>query len=299
MRATADSVREGRVSRRHLRTLLSALGSFILVLSGAFGASATPEKAGRSSRARLSSFNTVTVSPLLLQGGSQLTVISPEPWMKLADTLLKAVEDTHKDFIGFLGPIPALTASVRLLDEDSFFGSTGAPSWTNALFYRGEILIPLGQGAPLDLPDLLKAVRHEYVHAILHSLSGGRCPGWLDEGLAQWSEGQENSALQPALHRWLSNKRPLPLQLLQGGFTKLETAMVPAAYAQSLFTTHYLLRTHGFSAIREYLNLLKAGREFDDAFNRVFGVANPQFEKNLAQVLTDWHSRRAPSLKSF
>ena len=31
---------------------------------------------------------------------------------------------------------------------------------------------------------------HELAHAFIRQASGGRAPGWLHEGLAQWAEGQ-------------------------------------------------------------------------------------------------------------
>ena len=242
-------------------------------------------------RARYSSDEESTrlrFTPLRLAGGSKLTLISPIQWSDVADELLTTLSKSHANYANLLGPIPAFTTAIRLMDEKSFYALTGAPSWTNAMFFRGQIIVPLNTEQPVDLDNIHRSVRHEYTHAVVSALSAGRAPGWLDEGIAQWAEGTPNPALKPALKSWLRSNDPVPLRLLQGGFTKLNTAMVPAAYAQSLVAADAVMQGFGFKKITTYLRGLRNGLDKEEAFHLAFGVTDQQFEARLGMTLRQW-----------
>lgn len=190
--------------------------------------------------------------------------------------------------LSLFGSIPPFRSSVRLLDEQTFYEFTGAPAWTNAMFFRGEIIIPISSSDEIDIENLRRSVKHEYSHAILSALSGGTIPGWLDEGLAQWIEGEENPALRRTLRVYLSHSDPIPLSLLQGGFTKLTPRMVPAAYAQSLLAVQTLLKAYGIEQIAYYLTLLRKGVGLQVSFKAAFGLSENHFEQRLHETLRSW-----------
>ncbi|MCB0336538.1 MAG: hypothetical protein KDD62_09530, partial [Bdellovibrionales bacterium] len=193
--------------------------------------------------------------------------------------------------------IPSFKSSIRLMDEESFYQTTGAPRWTNAMFYRGQIMIPISTSTPENFSELFRSVKHEYTHAVIHSLSAGKCPGWIDEGLAQWAEEKANPALKPALYRWLKKNDPVPLKLLQGGFTRLSHDMVPAAYAQSLFASNTIVETYGFEKLKEYFRYLRSDYGKEAAFKRAFGVSEHDFEELLSDELKFWAERYQASLQ--
>ena len=278
---------------RFSRKLLTCCQLALLVYFPTSPIVADPLSPQTPTRARLSySTENLTVSPISLQGGSTLTVVSPEKWDSVADHLLTVVKKIHKEYSTLFGEIPSFVSSVRLIEHDQFLAQTGAPSWTNALYFRGEILIPISEKEKLDLDDLVRSIRHEYTHAVIHALSGGRCPGWLDEGLAEWSEGDENPALPPALSAWVKKQPIVSLKLLQGGFTKLDFAMVPAAYAESLFASNLILSKFGFDEVRTYFDLLRGGTEKSFAFQKSFGISESAFEEVLNTSLVKWAKDR-------
>jgi hypothetical protein len=186
------------------------------------------------------------------------------------------------------GSIPTFAVTLRLMDEESFFLSTGAPRWTNALFYRGQIIIPLSPTEEVDFENVARSVKHEYTHAVIHALTGGKAPGWIDEGLAQLAEGTENAALRPALYEYLRENPPVPFELMQGGFTRLETNMVAAAYAQSLIAAQALVETFGYERLALYFSTLRSGNDHESAFSRVFGIREANFEDRFSRKLTRW-----------
>lgn len=228
------------------------------------------------------------VEPSSLRDGSVITLITPTKWTAIGETLLESLKLTHVEFTQQLGELVPINTSLRILPEDLFYKTTGAPSWTNALFFRSQVFIPLSEKSVEDKGNLIRSARHEYVHSILHGLSAGRCPGWLDEGMAQWAEGEENPALRPALVKYLKNNPALPFSSLQGGFTRLPTNSVAAAYAQSLIATLALKKAFGFSGLRTYLDNLRVGEDRFDAFKNAFGVSEAHFEELMNEKLLEW-----------
>ncbi len=237
------------------------------------------------------SLHRLEFEPLALRGGSTLILSSPQNLEDVALSIRSKLLQTHEQFSAIFGDIPQFSTTLKLMDEQTFFATTGAPSWTNALYYRNQITVPLGPKALEDMDNVLRAVQHEFMHAIVHALTGGNCPGWLDEGLAQWAEGEENPALLPALNDWLKKNEPVPFSLLQNGFTRLDPKMVPAAYAQSLYATKAIIEGLGFGQIRKYFNLLRNGSTRAEAFNEAFGISEREFELRLIRGLSRWGSR--------
>ena len=277
------------LSRHPLGRVIVACVLTISLLTGGLASAET----AKDFKASLSAEGTGTLrkvafAPLNLKGGSTLTLISPQAWAPLAEKIRAVLEVTHDNYANLLGDIPAFSTAVRLMDEDTFFAATGAPRWTNAMYYKNQIIIPLAANIQIDMDGLVRAVKHEYTHAIIHALSGGRCPGWLDEGLAQWAEGSENPALRPALKAWVRQRGAVSLDLLQGGFTRLEQRMVPAAYAQSLYAAYVVLDSFGFNQVRDFLNNLRQGYSKAEAFERSFGITEARFEEHLKSSLKKW-----------
>ena len=231
--------------------------------------------------------------PITLKDGSRLTLITPDYWVDIAKGVSQEITRTHQQLTALLGSAPPFRTSIRIMEEYYFYELTGAPSWTNAMFFRGEIIIPLDSSKPIDMENLRRSVKHEYSHAVLSAMSAGAIPGWIDEGLAQWIEGDENPVLKATLKRYLADEHPISLHLLQGGFTKLPNTMVPAAYAESLIAIQAVIKAYGTEKIGLYLKLLRNGESSEKAFHLAFGISLSIFESKLRQTLISW-SQTAP-----
>lgn len=258
------------------------------VLIACAPAHAQPQSGERARYAQPEESSPLRFTPINLANGSKLTLITPTRWSETASSLIGVLNTTHDQFTRLFADIPAFSTSIRLMDEEEFFELTGAPKWTNAMFFRGQIILPLAKGKAVDIENLNRSVRHEYTHAILSALSAGNLPGWLDEGLAQWFEGEESPGLRNALREWLKNHEPVSLSLLQGGFTKLNAEMVPAAYAQSLLATRLLAEKYGFPALAAYFLLLRDGVDNDSAFETAFNISISDFESHMGRALKRW-----------
>jgi hypothetical protein len=215
-------------------------------------------------------------------------LVSPKEWFWLAEKLSIQLQKAHAHYTKLFGPIPPVETTLKLIDADVFYRETGAPSWTNALYYKGVMSIPLNFEEPVDMDELFRSVSHEYTHAVINALSAGRTPGWLDEGLAQEAEGDVNPALEPSLKKWLFFNSPISLDLLQGGFTKLENRMVAPAYGQSLYAARVVVNTFGFKNLREYFDNLRAGKAKPEAFRAAFGISEAGFEEAFGKYVKRW-----------
>lgn len=281
------------VLHTHLQSIRTALVAAMTLTAVSYVPTTLAESASgeRARYVQPDEASPLRFTPINLANGSKLTLISPQRWSETASTLIKTLNTTHDHFTELFSEIPAFSTSIRLMDEQEFFDLTGAPTWTNAMFFRGQIILPIARGKKVDLQNLNRSVRHEYTHAILSALSGGNLPGWIDEGLAQWFEGEESPGLRTALKEWLKTNEPVPLGLLQGGFTKLKPEMVPAAYAQSLLATRLVADKYGFPAISNYFLLLRDGVDKEVAFKTAFNIALPDFEAQLGRALKRWAAR--------
>ncbi len=206
----------------------------------------------------------------------------------VADNALKILDDTLEEFTRVFNTRPKNRVVLRFLSPEEFRRQTGAPAWTSAMFYRGEITIPLQKGRGINFIELRRALRHEFVHAVVAELSDYRCPAWLDEGVAQLLEGQVNPLLGPALRGWIGENDAMPLAWLQNGFTTLDSQIVPAAYAQSLFATRKIIDTHGFSAVVDYLKRLGGNEDEQSAFEHAFKSSKKHFHAELTQEIQLW-----------
>lgn len=206
----------------------------------------------------------------------------------VASEAIKLLNANYEELTRIFSAVPQKKVILRFLSPDEFRRATGAPAWTSAMYYRGEISIPMQNDRSVQMEQLKRSLRHEYVHAIVAELSGNRCPAWLDEGIAQILEGQANPILGPALRQWLTYDNPIPLAWLENGFTTLDKSVVPPAYAQSLFATRTLINSNGFASIRNYLSLLQFGASSEEAFSEAFGSSLNEFESQLQQQLRRW-----------
>lgn len=206
----------------------------------------------------------------------------------LTESSLQILNETYEELSRIFDARPSQKVVLRFLSQKDLRSQTGAPQWTSAMYYRGEISIPLSKKTVANFSELRRALRHEYTHAVIAEIAARRCPAWLDEGLAQLIEGPPNPLLGPALRHWIGANDAMPLQWLENGFITLDQKIVPAAYAQSLFSTRSLVNTLGFQAIRKYLVLLQSGETENEAFEHSFLRTKKQFLAGLTKQMKMW-----------
>lgn len=235
----------------------------------------------------------VTFTPTQLGGDSTIQLISTPSLAFLGPELLDMVRKNHREFSSLLGGITGVKSTLRLIDAEEFYAVTQLPSWTNAMFFRSQLVIPIDTTRNLDRKELERSLRHEYFHAVINALSDGKCPGWLDEGLAQLIEGNAHPQLWLALSDYIKkNQEMVPFDRLSRGFTKLPTEMVAPAYGQSLVAASMVESQFGLGAVRTFLEKLRSGIVANDAFRSAFGIPFAAFQTRVRDNLRSGRFRR-------
>src|SRR6185312_2225186 len=100
--------------------------------------------------------------------------------------ILEALESAYRDLSSEFARETRATIPVVLYTSQDFFDVTRAPGWVGAL-NDGQIRIPL-RGMNSVTPTLARILRHELAHSFINQVTQGRCPQWLNEGIAQMLE---------------------------------------------------------------------------------------------------------------
>ena len=181
----------------------------------------------------------------------------------LRDQILATLESAYQDLSREFGSEPRASIEVVLYTNQDYFDVTRAPSWTGAL-NDGKIRIPL-RGMNNVNSDLARVLRHELTHSFVNQATQGRCPQWLNEGIAQMLEPRSLGSLGAPLAQLFKAEREVPLNGLESGFNSFSTSQAVLAYAESLATVTYIRDQYGMSDVIRILERLNQGESIEAA----------------------------------
>ncbi|HNY32568.1 MAG TPA: hypothetical protein PKO15_16900 [Fibrobacteria bacterium] len=169
------------------------------------------------------------------------------------------------------GSSPSLAVSILIGTHSA------APHWAAATF-DGQVHLPLESAQ--DPAIRATILRHELSHAFLISASGGRVPLWLNEGLAQYFQGERIKNLPgSATSGWLDS---LPNRR---SFLDLDQDEAELAYKYSLAVAQELMELHNSTALEAYLQRLREGQDEPEAFRKSFGDEYAQLSERIRRRL--------------
>ncbi len=178
------------------------------------------------------------------------------------DQMLSTLESDYVELSHQFGSEPRSSIPVVLYTNQAFFDVTQEPSWVGAL-NDGKLRIPL-QGLDSVTPNLARVLKHELTHSFVNQLSMGRCPQWLNEGIAQMMEPR--SLVRGAqLAQLFQQQHEIPLNSLEGSFSSLSSAEAQVAYDESLAVTQYIQARYGMSDLIRILERLGHGESVEVA----------------------------------
>jgi len=127
---------------------------------------------------------------------------------------------------------------------------------------------------------------HEYTHALINDATGGKCPRWLHEGLAQYQQAKVAPIDQSPLDSALRNGELIPLSQLDRAFEFNQTATkARLAYAQAYSLTEYLVEKYGFWKINMILQGMKKGRGWRAVFEDEFLMPLSKLEQEWKEAI--------------
>jgi tetratricopeptide (TPR) repeat protein len=203
----------------------------------------------------------------------------------LRNQILTVLESDYDDLVRDLGTPPRDNILVTLYTETAFFDVTHAPSWAGAL-YDGKLRIPVSGLAEVT-PELARVLKHELSHAFTAKLSGGRCPPWLNEGIAQFLEPKNLGSDGRQLAVLYKAQKAIPFNVLEGSFMRLSGAGAYIAYAESLAAVTYISDSYGLSEIPRILEHISQGSSTEAALRASLHSDYRQFELDLGRYLAD------------
>ncbi len=178
---------------------------------------------------------------------------------------------------------PEERTPVVLYTQQDFHAVTQTPDWAGAAF-DGRIKLPV-RGLMRDEPSLARVVAHEYAHSVVARLSDGRCPAWLNEGLAVWSEEEEDGDHEAWAKAKLSDQELFSLEELSVSFERLPAERVQVAYAESYLAVRTLADRYGSGKLPALLAALSRTRNLGDAFAATYPGDLAGFEQQLLRQL--------------
>jgi tetratricopeptide (TPR) repeat protein len=178
---------------------------------------------------------------------------------------------------------PSERLTAILYSDDDFRTVTQSPDWTKGV-YDGKIRIPIG-GLKEKSRQLERVISHEYTHAVLHDMTGGSLPTWLNEGLAQYFEGAPLPDHERNARYILQNRDFIPLRDLEGSFLDMGGETASLAYTESLTVVDCIIQEHGFYAIQKILNDLANGEDLESALTADVGTDYAGLQEEWLQYL--------------
>jgi hypothetical protein len=199
--------------------------------------------------------------------------------------ILTTLEADYEDLSRDLGTPPRDNILVTLYTEQAFFDVTRAPSWTGAL-NDGKLRIPIS-GLSSMTSELAHVLKHELTHSFVNSITAGRCPHWLNEGIAQFFEGKSLAGDGRQIGQLFKAQREIPLNVLEGSFMQFSGTQAYVAYAESLAAVSYINDSYGLSDVQRILQRIGEGSSTEAALRATIHSDYGQLESDLAKYLAD------------
>ncbi len=203
----------------------------------------------------------------------------------LARDVLRALEIHFTAIESKLNFTPSEPIGVLLYTQEAFADITRAPGWVGAV-NDGRIRVPV-QGLTSVDAELSRVLKHELTHSFLQQKTRGRCPVWLQEGLAQWMEGQRSGENAAALVQIYDENHASPLAALEGSWMHLPPDAAAYAYAWALANVEYIVQTDGMSDLTRILDRIASGDSAEAALRDVLRLDYT----DLARSTTDYLRR--------
>jgi len=185
----------------------------------------------------------------------------------LAQEVLKTLESEFDEVSTTLNYTPPEPIGVILYTNQTFTDITRAPSWVGAL-NDGRIRVPV-EGLSTMTPELARVLKHELTHSFVGQKTGGRCPVWLQEGIAQYMEGKRSRINAGALIAAYENHMEFSPLSYETSWMNLPRDAASNAYAWSLAVVEAIVTVNGVDDLERILERLAGGSSTEDAIRAV------------------------------
>ncbi|MFH1767595.1 MAG: tetratricopeptide repeat protein [Candidatus Omnitrophota bacterium] len=167
-----------------------------------------------------------------------------------------------------------------LYSEDSYNGLLhNKPHWTMAIF-DGKVRIPVNK-FKYSNQDVIAIIYHEYAHVLVSELAKGKCPLWLNEGIASKAEEYAVAKDKETIRRYFDKFGIVPFRKIPGNFMNIKDAnIVKLLYMESYLLVDFISHRGGNTALRTILDYLGRGVPVDKALCLVMQSSLDDFERD-------------------
>jgi hypothetical protein len=202
---------------------------------------------------------------------------------ELARAILDILETEFEDISSTLQYVPPEKIGVILYTNQAFADITRAPNWVGAL-NDGRMRVPV-EGLSSVTSELARILKHELTHSFVAQKTGGRCPTWLQEGIAQYMEGQRSARGAGALVAAYQGHMDFSLSSYEGPWLNLPKETAAGAYAWSLATVEAIVNDDGMTDLDRILDHLAAQATPRDALRAVLRESYADLADSTVQYL--------------
>jgi tetratricopeptide (TPR) repeat protein len=207
----------------------------------------------------------------------------------LARDVLRTLEMHFSTIETALNYSPPDSIGVILYTQDAFADITRAPGWVGAL-NDGRIRVPVQGLASVD-QELSRVLKHELTHSFIGQKTHGHAPTWVQEGLAQWMEGQRSGENAAALAQIYTEGHAVSLGRLEGSWMRLSGDGAAYAYAWALANIEYIVETDGMGDIERILDRIGSGMATEAAVKEVVHSDYNDLMQSTAEYLRKTYVR--------
>jgi hypothetical protein len=201
----------------------------------------------------------------------------------LARDVLRTLEMHFSAIESALNYTPPDSIGVILYTQEAFADITRAPGWVGAL-NDGRIRVPV-QGLTGVDGELSRVLKHELTHSFIKQKTHGHAPTWVQEGLAQWMEGQRSGENAAALAQIYGEGHAVTMGRLEGSWMGLSGDAAGYAYAWALANVEYIVEKEGMGDIERILDRIGSGMATEAAVKEVLHSDYNDLMQSTAEYL--------------
>ena len=201
----------------------------------------------------------------------------------LARDVLRTLETQFDDISSTLNYVPPEPIGVVLYTNQTFMDITRAPGWVGAL-NDGRIRVPV-EGLTSVTDELARVLKHELTHSFVGQKTGGRCPIWLQEGIAQYMEGKRSRNAAGGLSAAYERHMEFSLASYETSWMNLPKETAANAYAWSLAVVETIVGTDGMDDVERILDRIAAQSSAEDAVHAVLRDSYADLMQSTVQYL--------------
>lgn len=200
----------------------------------------------------------------------------------LGSAVQKSMTEAYEEFGRRLQFTPEDPITI-VLQTGAVLTGDRLPEWAAGI-NDGTIRVPV-RGLDQPTPKLLSILRHELAHSFVAAKTGGNCPTWLHEGIAQWLEGGDPNRESATVAAAAREGRLIPLLSLEGPFQNLSEVDATLAYAESLSAIAHILAKRGEAGVVRLLSALGDRLPSEEALPVSLALSYPEFQKSWEDSL--------------